>query len=81
MCAAGCLIADDEYTPDMDTGGVYQTSTEWAALVREQLVPVKHSFLIEDLQNVHDSFRPEEWHRELITTGQAYSLDIAFLDI
>src|SRR5690348_12910594 len=53
MCAAGCLIADHEYRPEMDSGG--GTGTTWHALVRRQLVPVHATeMLIAELQRVHD---------------------------
>lgn len=57
-CAAGCLISDDEYSPDMEDTG-------WQALIREKVVPRKHGALIQELQNIHDNINPDEWQAEL----------------
>lgn len=50
MCAAGCLIADDEYTSYMDNA---EDST-WTQLVIDHVVPDKHETLIRRLQEIHD---------------------------
>lgn len=47
MCAAGCLIADEEYTPSME-------GNSWRDLVEECALPQAHTELIEDLQRAHD---------------------------
>ena len=60
MCAAGCLIADDEYEPYMDGGA----GGSWATLVAERWVPLKHADLIQELQNIHDG-SPKHWEDEL----------------
>lgn len=49
-CAAGCLIADDEYKSKMDN----LDDTRWLSLVSEGLVPNVHIHLIRDLQVIHD---------------------------
>lgn len=49
MCAAGCLIADDEYDVEMD-----QHATSWNSLVDRKLVPAAHESFIRGLQSVHD---------------------------
>lgn len=55
MCAAGCLIADDEYDPQYDRTG------SWSAVVdRHQEVPEAHRGLIDALQTLHDT-RPGCW--------------------
>lgn len=51
-CAAGCLIGDDEYLPEMDSMGAKDTS--WPVLVSSGMVPENHSVLISQLQNAHD---------------------------
>lgn len=50
MCAAGCLIADDQYTEQMDN----MDDTTWNALVQEDVVPDVYEDLIRQLQDVHD---------------------------
>lgn len=47
-CAAGCLIGDDEYSPQFERTG-------WHTLSRRGLVPEAHKTLISKLQSWHDS--------------------------
>lgn len=49
MCAAGCLMSDDEYNPSFDRG-----AGSWDMLVDKKLVPPHHSALIRKLQICHD---------------------------
>lgn len=48
-CAAGCLIADDEYSEEFE-------GHEWRELVDARLVPTAHADLIRELQNAHDLY-------------------------
>lgn len=48
-CAAGCLIADDEYDPEMEENG-------WISLMDMGKVPNDHSHLIQEMQGVHDGW-------------------------
>lgn len=50
MCAAGCLIAEDEYSPDFEMLG------SWPSVVRRKgdtVTPV-HEYFITQLQQMHD---------------------------
>ena len=58
MCAAGCLMDDKEYDPDMEKKG-------WAVLQRNGKVPDAHLYLIQDLQTVHDGYAPKYWRQAL----------------
>lgn len=49
MCAAGCLMSDDEYNPNFDKG-----AGNWHSLVNKKIVPSHHSMLIRKLQICHD---------------------------
>ena len=71
-CAAGALIADDEYTPDMDTG----PETGWASLINHGLVPVtQHSQLIQQLQGTHDHYQaPHNWEESFSTIAESHGL-------
>lgn len=74
-CAAGALIADDEYVPEMDKeGGGYGSS--WPSLVARQVVPsTGHTELIRDLQRVHDNYEgPKFWEEKLFSVARQYSL-------
>ena len=57
MCAAGCLISDDQYTEEMDGSG----DTTWKYLVCEGLVPGYHAKLIRRFQHIHDGFPCGMW--------------------
>ena len=75
MCAAGCLIADDEYTDRMDSS---QLDTGWQVLVNEDVVPSHHVELIEDLQDVHDfntAHNFETWEEGFMYVANKYSLE------
>ena len=60
-CAAGCLISDEEYKPDME-GAV------WTRLFYNGYVSSHHMELIRGLQIIHDSYPPAEWEHELKTS-------------
>ena len=53
-CAAGCLIADEEYDPFVE-------GTAWNDLVNGRKVPSAHCKLIRDFQIIHDSIIPGDW--------------------
>lgn len=58
-CAAGCLVADDEYVPEME-------GKDWAELQEDGMVPNSHMELIQSLQNIHDRHDVEYWQSSLI---------------
>ena len=53
-CAAGCLIADDEYSDRME-------GYSWAQLIKNNTVPDVYASLISDLQIIHDQFSVGNW--------------------
>lgn len=54
-CAAGCLIADDEYRLGFE-------KRTWEELVNEYAVSKNHCLLIMKLQSVHDEYNNiEDW--------------------
>jgi hypothetical protein len=58
-CSAGCLMSDEEakYVPE---------EKEWRTLLDQGFVETyKHKELIQDLQDIHDGERPEEWPESL----------------
>lgn len=58
-CAAGCLIADHEYVPDME-------GCQWNMLTfRDYMTTSKHENLILQLQKIHDDIDPEDWNEYL----------------
>lgn len=57
-CAAGCLIADDEYSEKFEGGS-------WVAIVNDYLLPQAHKNLIFSLQYIHDMKPSSDWNSEL----------------
>lgn len=57
-CAAGCLIPDDMYYPDLE----YR---KWHALVTRNFAPEDHMELIQEMQRIHDDYDPITWEFEL----------------
>lgn len=80
-CAVGVLIADDEYTPDMEERDVQELGKR--GLLPEHLV--EYIELLDTLQHVHDCtddgphFR-REIVRELRIVADLYMLDATILD-
>lgn len=73
-CAAGCLIADDEYVPAMDEP--YECSCPaWEAIIEAGHAPRTHELLITQLQWVHDSFLPLAWAEELKELAKEFGLE------
>lgn len=72
MCAAGCLIADDEYLQLFEDCG-------WRYLVENEYVPVAHVELIVALQCVHDRNEPHNWRQILIELAEREVLNKAAL--
>jgi hypothetical protein len=67
-CAAGCLIADDEYDASFEGNG-------WRGLFLEKLVPEAHIALIAQLQYVHDSGVVAEWEDEFWICAKKFNLE------
>ena len=57
-CAAGCLIPDDMYYPDLE----YR---KWFALVTRNFAPEDHMELIQEMQRIHDDYDPITWEFDL----------------
>lgn len=75
-CAAGCLIADDEYKPEMDDT---DSGTNWKTLFNNGLVPNTHLNLIMSLQSIHDNYEPYEWETELIKQSFKRNLNFNYV--
>jgi len=68
MCAAGCLIGDDEYKGSFE-------DERWGVLAARGDVPDVHRDLIARLQSVHDTTSPELWVFDLDRVATTYALD------
>lgn len=75
MCAAGCLIADEEYKPEFDELG------SWGILIEHGHVPAKHECFIGMLQRLHDNKRlTESYHELLVQFAKDHRLDSSVLN-
>lgn len=90
-CATGCLIADDEYIPEMDNAillhlkypdiDIESDGTSWQALVKVGLVPSKHEDLIFKMQLIHDGIMIEDWKDELKELAEKFNLNTNALQV
>lgn len=72
-CAAGALIADEEYLPEMDV--VEEVGTAWCNLIERGLVPsTEHDALITSLQIVHDTEEVHHWETEIMRVAVEHNL-------
>lgn len=69
MCAAGCLIADDQYIGQMDD----MDDTSWTSLVYEGIVPDVYEALIRQLQSVHD-YHDSSWEEGFKRIAKRFNL-------
>lgn len=69
-CAAGCLIADDEYSFDFE-------GNSWASLMLDfpTMFPENHKQLIGELQYIHDDVTIDEWYDALTNLAMRHSLN------
>ena len=67
-CAAGCLIADEEYLAEMERH-------PWKFLVNKGLVPNRHSQLIAKLQRIHDIDNAQDWEQCLNNLATDFNLE------
>ena len=65
MCAAGCLISDEEYAERGSFIMDGSNNTSWDYHVEKGRVPKEHFDLIKSLQTIHDQDDPSEWSAQL----------------
>lgn len=68
-CAAGHLLPDDLYDPQMDT---IDGNTCWGSVVSKYNLPKDHLALIAKLQCIHDYSEPTQWKEKLKTLRKEY---------
>ena len=66
-CAAGCLIADDEYSVKLE-------GTDWIQLAADGIVPNNHEKLIYRLQSVHDCRDTVNWPKSFKEVANYFGL-------
>lgn len=72
-CAAGCLIADDEYNPMFE-------GSAWSVLVGHNSVTPAHYYLIFSLQLIHDNKDVVSWAERLKSLAKEMYLSTAVID-
>lgn len=72
-CAAGCLISDEEYRPEME--GQFITS-----LLGKNTLLTPHGRLLQDLQRLHDRTGPSAWRNELNQLASKYNLSPSYCE-
>lgn len=73
MCAAGCLIDDNEYNETLEGEG-------WHGLVQQGIAPKEHETLINSLQEIHDETVVNNWFSELKDLAFNYGLNTNLID-
>ena len=84
QCAAGCLIPDDRYTPELERNSVMCHSGDGVGRpfkVGELIIELGHDLqLVYELQRVHDYYQPEEWPNYLRGLARDFGLSTEVLD-
>ena len=68
MCAAGCLVSNTEYLPEMEGNG-------WEYIVQQGMAPAAHQELISDLQHIHDMKDPADCEHCLNKLATEFNLE------
>ncbi len=71
-CAAGVLIDDADYTPEMENRRIGALVFECAALSHL----FEHRILLHELQNIHDNYEVVNWSDRLRIIGAVEGLEI-----
>lgn len=77
MCAAGCLIADEFYVPELE-GFTVGDHTVRTALLRSGVISTQLD-LVEALQNTHDTHMPDVWADKLSKQAADRGLEMPVL--
>ncbi len=73
-CAVGCLIEPEDYSPDIEGKAIITVRRRFPYLRDLDFN------LLMDLQDIHDSLRPEEWPSVLRSVAAEYGLDTTCLE-
>ena len=82
-CAAGCLVADEDYIEEWE-GNIVATFNGCAPLlepnpVGQYLLDLGHDLeLVYELQSIHDKHDPEDWEEKWQTLARRYNLEFPF---
>lgn len=70
-CAIGALIPDDRYDESLEGKLATQSAVLAAAGIEEN-----SGFLVEKLQQIHDSYEPEQWAEQLAEVAKQFDLRV-----
>lgn len=73
MCAAGCLITDESYQPQIE-GQLVGSPAVNDALTRSG-VPVSALELVRRMQSIHDGLAPTRWMEKLNKLAEDHGLE------
>jgi hypothetical protein len=73
-CAAGVLIPEEEYKPEMEGKG-------WLSMARKGFVSGENKFFVNQLQRMHDNVCVPLWRSELIKFAKQHKLNYNFLEV
>lgn len=76
MCAAGCLIPDEDYKPYWEVTSVHNSNSNSISMYFKSKYTTEEVELISRLQTIHDWEPVTNWKYMLIHTGKEYKLDI-----
>ena len=73
-CAVGCLLSDDEYRPTFEgkASGTLLRTLLGVDTLPDEVMPYRN--LLASLQNVHDTYEPDEWPWKLADVARVYNL-------
>jgi hypothetical protein len=72
MCAAGCLISDEQYNPKMEGNSFREIAHELPEFMSDN----EATGFVMALQLIHDCDHPDEWLESLKNTALKYNLNI-----
>lgn len=74
QCAAGCLIADEHYSPSIEHLGARNTPV--ADVLEASGVPKQSLRLVHCLQQVHDALAPFVWESRWALIAKDFGLEV-----
>lgn len=73
MCAVGCLIPDEHYNSSFEGMSIKYKPI---ILLLQDLYPTIDTWLLLDLQQLHDDLDPDRWESEFSKLADAYGLEL-----
>ena len=74
-CAIGCLIPDEEYSPDMENCSFLVNQKAFPDELLRKIGIVENKGICEDLQSIHDCYEPLDWECRLKESAKYNNLE------